>query len=135
MDVLRFFDTLCPVAEQVIDVPKISLEDIPARRLCREPQLVEQLVEVPTVVSYSSLLQRTVEQHVDIPVPRGRGRLAGLQGSSPGQSSTAFVEQNGHIPGGGLQGFRPRQGSTASSSYSPAGSDDDAEGFFALFPG
>ena len=69
VDVFRFFDTLCPVAELVIDVPKISLEDIPARRLCREPQLVEQLVEVPTVVSYSSLVQRTVEQHVDIPVP------------------------------------------------------------------
>ena len=50
-----------------------------------------------------------MEQHVDIPVPRGRGRLAGLQGSSPGQSSTAFVEQIVHIPGGGLQGFRPRQ--------------------------
>ena len=30
VDVLRFFNTLCPVAEQVIDVPKISLEDIPA---------------------------------------------------------------------------------------------------------
>ena len=127
VDVLCFFDTLCPVAEQVIDVPKISLEDIPARRLCREPQLVEQLVEVPTVVSYSSLLQRTVEQHVDIPVPGSRGRLAGLQGSSPGQSSTAFVEQIGPILGGGLQGFRPRHGSTASSSYSPAGSDDDAD--------
>ena len=125
VDVLRLFDTLCPVAEQVVDVPKISLEDIPVRRLCREPQLVEQLVEVPTVVSYSSLLQRTVEQHVDIPVPRGRGRLAGLQGSSPGQSSTAFVEQIGHIPGGGLQGFRP--GSPASSFHSPAGSDDDAD--------
>ena len=78
VDVLHFFDTLCPVAVQVIDVPKISLEDIPARRLCREPQLVEQLVEVPTVVSFSSLLQRTVDQHVDIPVPRGRGRLASL---------------------------------------------------------
>ena len=137
VDVLRFFDTLCPVAEQVIDVPKISLEDIPARRLCREPQLAEQLVEVPTVVSYSSLLQRTVEQHVDIPVPRGGGRLAGLQGSSPGQSSTAFVEQIGHIPGGGLQGFRPRQGSTTSSSFSPA-TDDDADepgtGVFRTFP-
>ena len=138
VDVLRFFDTLCSVAEQVIDVPKISLEDILAQRLCREPQLVEQLVEVPTVVSYSSLLQRTVEQHVDNPVPGGRGRLAGLQGSSPGQSSTAFVEQIGHIPGGGLQGFRPRQGSTAFSSYSPTGSDDDADepgiGFFRTFP-
>ena len=140
VDVLRFFDTLCPVAEQVIAVPKISLEDIPARRLCREPQLVEQLVEVPTVVSYSSLLQRTVEQHVDIPVPGGTWRLAGLQGSLPGQSSTApSVEQIVHIPGGGLQGSRPGQGSPVSSSYSPAGKDDDADepgiGFFALFPG
>ena len=136
VDVLRFFDTLCPVAELVIDVPKISLEDIPVRRFCREPQLVEQLVEVPTVVSYSSLLQRTVEQHVDIPVPRGRGRLAGLQGSSPGQSSTAFVEQIIDIPGGGLQGSRP--GSPAFSFHSPAGSDDDADeagiGVFRTFP-
>ena len=70
-------------AVHVIDVPEISLEDINARRLCRVPQLVEQLVEVPTVVSYSSLLQRTVEQHVDNPASRGRGRLAGLQGSLP----------------------------------------------------
>ena len=36
------------------------------------------------------------------------------------------------IPGGGLPGLRPRQGSTASSSFhSPAGSDD--EGFFSHF--
>ena len=74
VDVLHFFNTLCPVAEQVIDVPKISLEDIPARRFCRVPQLVEQLVEVPTVLSYSSFLQRTVEQTVDNPASRGRGR-------------------------------------------------------------
>ena len=65
VDVLRFFNTLCPV-------PKISLEDIPARLWCREPQLVEQLVEVPTVVSCSSLLQRTVEQTVDNPASRWR---------------------------------------------------------------
>ena len=51
-----------------------------------------------------------MEQHVDIPVPGGRGRLAGLQGSLPGQSSTApSVEQIVHILGGGLQGLRPRQ--------------------------
>ena len=50
VDVLRFFDTLLPVADQVIDVPKITLEDIPARRLCCEPQLVEQVVEVPTIL-------------------------------------------------------------------------------------
>ena len=47
VDVLQFVDALVPVAEQVIDVPKIILENIP-KRLFREPQLVEQLVEVPT---------------------------------------------------------------------------------------
>ena len=149
VDVLRFFNTLCPVAEQVIDVPKISLEDIPARRLCREPQLVEQLVEVPTTVSYSSL-QRTVEQLVDIPVPRRGGRSTGLQGFLPGLSSTASsssskkrisertVEHIVRFPGEGLQDFRPGQVSPASSSFhSPAGSDDDAnepgDGVFRTF--
>ena len=34
------------------------------------PQTAEQLVEALTIVSYSSLLQRTIEQPVDIPVPR-----------------------------------------------------------------
>ena len=53
---------LCQVSELVIEVPKISLDVIPLRTLVPEPQLVEQLVEVPTTVSYSSL-QRTLEQH------------------------------------------------------------------------
>ena len=56
VDVLRFFDTLLPVADQVIDVPKITLEDFPARRLCREPQLVEQVVEVPTILYFQFLV-------------------------------------------------------------------------------
>ena len=65
-------------------MPKILLEDsIPRRTVLREPQLVEQLVEVPTVVSYSSLQQQLVEQNVDIPVPGGgRHSREGLQGSS-----------------------------------------------------
>ena len=50
-------------------------------------QTAEQLVEVPTIISYSPL-PGIVEQNVDIPVPRGRGRV-GL-GLHPGQSSTAF---------------------------------------------
>ena len=64
-DVLRFFDALIPVPEQIIEVPKIILEDIPPRISVREPQLAEQLVEVPTIVSYSSL-QRNMEQNVDL---------------------------------------------------------------------
>ena len=87
-DVMRFFDTLLPVPEQVIEVPKILLDDVPMRTVLRDAQLAEQPVEVPTIVSFSSL-QRTMEQHVDIPVPRRGGRNAGLQGFLPGQSSTA----------------------------------------------
>ena len=73
-DVHHFFATcLLVVAEQVIEVPKILLENIPLRRLCRDTQLAEQLVEVPTILSHS-LLQRNMEDNVDIPVPGGGGR-------------------------------------------------------------
>ena len=66
---------------------------------------------------------------IHISVPGGGGRLAGLQGFLRGQSSTApTVVQIVDIPGGGLQGSRPGQGSPASSSFhSPAGSDDDED--------
>ena len=137
VEVLSFLNALCPVAEQVIDVPKISLEDIPARRLCRVPQLleqlVEQLVEVPTVVSYSSFLQRTVEQTVDNPASRGRGRRGGLQGFFPGQSTTAAAVDI-PVPRGDLQGFLPGQGSTASSSHSPDAANEAGVGVFRTFP-
>ena len=105
VDVLQLFDALIPVAEQVIDVPKIFIDRIPPRTSVREPQLAEQLVEVPTIVSFSSL-QRIIEQNVDIPVPGGGGRLAGLQGFLRGQSSTGVV-QIVDTPSGGLQGSRP----------------------------
>ena len=49
VDVLQLFDALIPVAEQVIDVPNIFIERIPPRTSVREPQLAEQLVEVPTI--------------------------------------------------------------------------------------
>ena len=46
VDVLKLFDNSVP--EQVIDVPKISQDAIPQRTVLCEPQLAEQLVEVPT---------------------------------------------------------------------------------------
>ena len=55
-DVMRFFDFLLPVPEQVIEVPKILLDDVPMRTVVRDTQLAEELVEVPTIVSYASLL-------------------------------------------------------------------------------
>ena len=50
--------------EQVIAVPKISLDRVSKR--CPRPRTrrADQLVEVPTIISYSSLQQRTLEQIV-----------------------------------------------------------------------
>ena len=85
--------------------------------MLRAPQVVEQLVEVPTIVSYSSFQQRSAEQIVDIPVPRGRGRRR--QGVLLGQSSAAFdAEQTVDIPvpGGGPHVLLPDPGASASSA-------------------
>ena len=81
VDLLREIDAPALV-EQVIAVPKISMERVPQRSVCRRSRRAEQLVEVPTIVSYSSLQQRTAKQTVDIPVPHGHGRVGhgGLQG-------------------------------------------------------
>ena len=122
VEVGRHLDFLVP--EQVIEVPKISLAKVPRHRmvdLARPPQTAEQLVEVPTNISYSML--RTIEQTMDIPVPRVRGGGGGgLQGFHPGQGiPAAGVEQIVEIPvpqrrrqrTGGFQGFFPGQNSTA----------------------
>ena len=88
LEVCRQLDT--PIPEQVIDLPKISSSRQCRRRCVRfAEQTAEQLVEVPTIISYSSL-RRIVEQNVDIPVPHGRVGDGGLLGLHPGQSSTAF---------------------------------------------
>ena len=113
------------------------------RAVLRDPQLAEQLVEEPTIVSYS-WLQLRLKQNVDIPVP-GRGRRSsGLQGFLPGQGSTALLSSGERIseriveeivdtPGGRLQDFRLGL-SSSSSSHVPAGIpealDEPGEGGF-----
>ena len=61
----QLVDILAPldfrVAEQVIEVPKIVCPPRAARTVLRAPQTAEQLVEVPTIISCSSLLQQTLE--------------------------------------------------------------------------
>ena len=52
-DILRFFDTLMPDPEQVIEVLQISHEDVSMRTAVRDTQLLEQLVEVPTNPGYA----------------------------------------------------------------------------------
>ena len=134
VDVCRLFDVLIP--EQAIEVPKISPTPRPPRRrrVRFAEQTAEQLVEVPTIISYSSL-QRTVEQNVNIPVPGRGGQHVGLQGFLPRQRSTALhasqersseriVEQivDSRVLGGG---------SSASSSSSR---EHAGEGVFRTFP-
>ena len=93
-------------AEQVIDVPKIIIEDIPSRHSCREQQMAEQLAEVPTILNFlihgffpgQGSLQCTGEHIIDTPV-RGRGVSRSLQGSPPRQgSSKRTAEQIADIP-------------------------------------
>ena len=67
VDVLRFVDALVPVSEQVIEVPKIILENIPLRRLVRDPQLAEQLVAVPTPFPAHVFVPRMEDQLVEVP--------------------------------------------------------------------
>ena len=55
LNLAHFLDTPLPDPEQVIEVRKILSDDVPMRALVRETQLAEQLVEVPTVVSWSLL--------------------------------------------------------------------------------
>ena len=131
---------LLVVAEPVIEVPKILRHDVPPRRWCRDTQLVEQLVEVPT--PRTLLFVVSADCGVDIPVPGGSGGpSSGLQGFSSGQRSTAspsrkriserIVEQIVHpVSRGGLHG--------SSSSHSPAGdeerADEPGKGGFRTFP-
>ena len=144
----RFFAMLLPaVVEHVIVVPKFFQDVTPQRLRPPEPQqLVEQLVEVPTTVSYSSLL-RTVEQLVDLPVPGGGGPSSGPHGFLPRQRSTAspsrtriskrIVEQIvDPVSRGSLPVSLP--GQSSSSSHSPAGdeerADEPGKGVFRTFP-
>ena len=133
VEVLRFFLTSWPVgaeqvrnceARQAIEMPKIITEDVPMRAVLRATLTVEQVVEVPTIISCSSL-QRAVEQNVDIPAVGGSGSGGGLSGFLPGQSYSMTAEQivDNPVPrpggAGDLQGFPRGQGSTALSEQIP----------------
>ena len=80
---LKIVDLFVPVQE--VEVPKISsLSCPPPHRVLPEPQSAEQLVEVPTVLSPLRIAEQIAEQIVLIPVPQGR-----VQGFLPKQGSTA----------------------------------------------
>ena len=78
-------------AVQVTDAPKISQDSIPQRSVDsdqRDPQMVEQMVEMPTIVSIVAVLKNKF----DVSVGRWFGS-GGLQGLLPAQSLSPSVEQ------------------------------------------
>ena len=90
VDILKIIAMLLPaVDEQVIGVPKIIQDSTPQRLKPPEPQqLVEQLVEVPTVLIPTRIALQMAHQIVDTPV---RGRA---QGSLPRQSSAISLPES-----------------------------------------
>ena len=77
VDFFKVFDVEVPA--QVIEVPKISQDIISQRSVDLVPQMVEQLVEVPTILTPMRIALRIAEQIVDIP-PSARGVSGSLQG-------------------------------------------------------
>ena len=136
---LPILDDLAPqMVGQVIEMPKIPWIWTMRRFVdfLRQPQTAEQLVEVPTIISFSMIAllhalleQRTAEQIVDNPVPRPGG-AGDLRGFLRGQGSTAFSEQIPEFPDPGDQDFQPVQGSAASSSDSLG---QAGQGVFSIF--
>ena len=133
---LRILDF--PIADQVIEVPKISYSPCPSRSGVPEPQFAEQLVEVPTVLSPTRIAVQIAEQIVGIPVPHGFGGKRRLQGLLPEQSTTATasslerisertVEQIVDIPSSG-------RGLRQDSSSSTGAADEEFTGVFRTFP-
>ena len=115
------------VPEQVIEVLKISTPPRCPRTVLSVPQTAEQLMEVPTIISFSSL-REFVEQNVDIPVPHGHVGDGGLLGFHPGKSSTASREQIVDIPA-------PRGGRVLHPASSSSGLQGTAiQGVFRTFP-
>ena len=121
VEFMNLFDTQTHV-EQVIAAPKIPHDSILQRFVDRRRlHKAEQLMEVPTVMSFPLCKQSFAEQIIDIPVPRTRGDHGGLQGVPPGQGSQRTVEQIVDIlAGGGLQGLLLDPRLAASSAVSPS---------------
>ena len=121
-------------------MPKILPDDVPTRTPAREPQLAEQLVELPTLSSFSSLWSRTstfqflvVESELLVfkvfPLDRAQQRRILLRNAF----LSGIVEQIVDFLGGGLQHFRPGQSSSSSSHVPdrvPEDADENGEGGF-----
>ena len=85
VQVLKFRDISLPDVEQVIEVPKIFSEDIPSRSWVSEPQLADQLVEVPTNRVYALAVVAVRTLGWEAAAALSRRQRGGLQGLRPDQ--------------------------------------------------
>ena len=133
------------VPEQVIEVPMIFIDELSVRTPVREPQLAEQLVEVPTIhllflVAADCGAERGRSSSAMVvcaifkvfPQDRLQRCLLSLWNAFlSGMWSRSLV-----FSGGGLQDFLPGQ-SSSSSSHDPARASDCSDapgyGFFSHF--
>ena len=81
MDFFRCLDL--PFAEQVVDVPTISSSSRPSHAVLLEPQMVEQLVDVPV----QHIVELLLRHPVDFPVTQVECTGGGQQGFLSGQGS------------------------------------------------
>ena len=136
-----FFKNLdIEVPAQVIEVLKISQDIIPQRSVDLVPQLVEQLVEVPTVLTPTRIAVQIAEQIVGIPVPHGRGQgsLPGLGSPASGKhTSEQIVEQIVDFPVQTVEQLvdtSPSNDCALGSSSSAGPADEEFTGVFRTFP-
>ena len=82
VEVLKILDKSLPDVEQVIKVPKILQHTVLQRPSLQEPQLAEQLVEVPTPSPALAPVPQTEHQLLEVPpiVPQLVGFFAGTDG-------------------------------------------------------
>ena len=72
-EVPKIFDYSLPDVEQVIEEPEIMLDQVPHRTLLLEPQLLDQLVDVPVPLSVSLERRHDADGHLRHQVVMRRG--------------------------------------------------------------
>ena len=108
VEVLKILDNLLPDVEQVIEVPKIILHQVPHCAVPLEPQLVEQLVEVPTLVS-PSLPVDVKEQDTIVAVVSDAAGRTSFQVSGP-RGRWWWPSGSRHTQWGHPEGYTARPG-------------------------
>ena len=93
LEVLKIFDKSLPDVEQVIEVPKIIQHMVPPRSSLQEPQMAEQLVEVP---GFEFVFVRRAEGALCLGVVRVVGHTWSMRVCDTGWRDTASPERYTH---------------------------------------